>query len=122
MPATINETISELHRSLSDYIEAAYHIGDPRLITQRRELLDRPGVVHQRPYIESTPRYKAGSLFRNIGKLDSSIVDLFESLASPNEDGRQLIYDPPYQHQAEAVEQALVHGKSLMIMTGTGSG
>ena len=122
MQATINETISELHRSLSEYIEAAYHIGDPGLITQRRELLDRPGVIHQRPYIESTPRYKPGTRFRDIDKLDSSIVDLFESVANPNEDGRQLIYDPPYQHQAQAVMQTLVHGKSLMIMTGTGSG
>lgn len=122
MQATINETISELHRSLSEYVEAAYHIGDPGLITQRRELLDHPGVIHQRPYIESTPRYKPGMRFRDIDKLDSTIVDLFESVANPNEDGRQLIYDPPYQHQAQAVMQTLVHGKSLMIMTGTGSG
>jgi len=122
MPPTINETIGELQRSLREYIEAAYHVGDPGLIAQRRRLLDEFGVIHQRPYIESTPRYKPGPQFSKIGNLDPDIVELFESIASPNEQGRQLIYDPAYQHQAEAVRETLVKGKSLVIMTGTGSG
>ena len=43
-------------------------------------------------------------------------------LAKPTNQGRQLLYDPPYKHQADAIEQILVRGKSLVIMTGTGSG
>ncbi|MGD0225967.1 MAG: DEAD/DEAH box helicase [Terriglobia bacterium] len=122
MPATINETINELQRSLREYIEATYHIGDPGLIAQRRRLLDDLGVIYQRPYIESTPRYKPGCRFRDIENLEPHIAGLFETLSSPNEQGRQLVYDPPYHHQTEAIYQSLVKGKSLVIMTGTGSG
>src|SRR5205809_757767 len=54
---TINETIEELHAALREYIEAAYHVSDPAMLKQRRELLDELGVIHQRPFLESTPRY-----------------------------------------------------------------
>ena len=39
MSATIQQTIDELRRSLTEYLEATYHIGHPRIIQQRRELL-----------------------------------------------------------------------------------
>lgn len=60
MSQTIQETIQQLHASLQDYIEATYHISAPSLIRQRQELLARPGVIHQVPYLESTPRYEIG--------------------------------------------------------------
>src|SRR5262249_30992557 len=34
----------------------------------------------------------------------------------------RLIYDPPYRHQSDAVRGALIDGRNLIIMTGTGSG
>ena len=60
MPQTIQQTIEELHSALRDYIEATYHISSPALIEQRKELLNRAGVIFQDPYIESTPRYQTG--------------------------------------------------------------
>ena len=33
-----------------------------------------------------------------------------------------LIHDPPYQHQAASTRLSLVEGRSLVVMTGTGSG
>ena len=41
MSLSITETIDQLHASLSDYIEATYHISDPHLVSQRRKLLNR---------------------------------------------------------------------------------
>ncbi len=120
--ATINETIEELQRSLREYIEAAYHISDPDLVEQRRRLLDELGVIHQRPYLESTPRYVGGKRFKQISGLDSVVADLLTELAKPTATGKHLLYDPPYKHQADSIEQILVHGKSLIVMTGTGSG
>ncbi|MGB9233879.1 MAG: DEAD/DEAH box helicase [Terriglobales bacterium] len=122
MPETINETIRELQQSLSDYIEAAYHISDQRMVSQRRTLLDELGVIHQRPYLESTPRYVSGTKFADIKGLDPSSVELFTLMATASEDGKHLIYDPPYKHQSDAVRESLIHGKSLIVMTGTGSG
>jgi ATP-dependent helicase YprA (DUF1998 family) len=122
MSSTIGEAIRELHRSLSDYIEATYHVGHPSLIRQRRELLYTPGVISQVPYIESTPRYRTGRRFGEIDELDPAVVALFESLARSDDRGRRLLYDPPYVHQSDALEQVLVRGKSVILTTGTGSG
>jgi len=119
---TINETIDELKRSLREYVEATYHISEARLVAQRRALLETIGVIHQRPFLESTPRYVLGMKFQEIAGLDPTTVNLLKTLAIPDSSGRSLVYDPPYQHQAGALEQALVNGKSLMITTGTGSG
>ena len=103
------------------YIEAAYHISDPVMVKQRAALLAQRGVIHQQPYIESTPRYVSGDKFENIKGLDPVVAEFFTSL-SEKVDGRRLLFNPPYQHQAKALEEAIGKKKSLMIMTGTGSG
>lgn len=103
------------------YIEAAYHISDPVMVEQRAALLAQSGVIHQQPYIESTPRYVSGSKFEDIQGLDPVVAEFFLSL-SEKQDGRRLLFNPPYQHQAKALEEAIGKKKSLMIMTGTGSG
>jgi ATP-dependent helicase YprA (DUF1998 family) len=121
MSITIGETIQELHAALRDYIEATYHVSNPTLVAQRRALLEQVGVIHQKPYLESTPRYKTATPFNALG-LDSATLELFTALSKPKGDLGVLIHDPPYQHQAAATQQALVDGRSLMIMTGTGSG
>lgn len=65
MALTIGETTQQLHRALRDYIEATYHVSHPTLVDQRSALLDQIGVIHQRPYLESTPRYKPGKSSQN---------------------------------------------------------
>src|SRR6266436_2885775 len=120
MALTIGETIQQLHRSLRDYIEAAYHISHRLLVAQRRVLLDNVGVIHQRPYLESTPRYKAGVPFEKLS-LDPAVLEMFGAVSVAQGEQGILIHNPPYQHQAESVREAL-GGRSLMVMTGTGSG
>ena len=122
MTQTIKETIKQLHSSLRDYIEATYHISSSALIEQRKELLDRPGVIHQIPYIESTPRYQSGERFAAIKGLPPAALKAYSVLTTPDGDLPALLYDPPYKHQSEAIRLSLVDGKNLLIMTGTGSG
>ncbi len=121
MALTIGETIQQLHRALRDYIEATYHISHPTLVAQRRQLLEEPGVIHQRPYLESTPRYKTGAAFRDLG-LDAAALEVFSAVSEPQGNLGLLIHDPPYQHQATSTELSLVDGRSLVVMTGAGSG
>jgi len=116
---TPTETSEKLHEALRDYIEATYHISEPHLIEQRRDLLDSPGVIHQKPYIETTPQYETGTSFEEIG-LDTAVTELFGAVSTPDED--RLIYDPPYVHQEEAIRRGLVNEESMLVMTGTGSG
>ena len=83
MIQTIQGTIKQLHGSLRDYIEATYHISSPALIEQRKELLDRPGVIYQIPYIESTPRYQSGERFSAIKGLPSAALNAYTALSTP---------------------------------------
>ncbi|TCL68448.1 DEAD/DEAH box helicase [Rhizobium sp. BK251] len=122
MSKTIQETIESLHSSLKDYIEATYHIGDAKLIAQRQALLDRVGVTHQIPYLESTPRYETGKQFQDISGLPAAALSVYEALSGPKDGLARLLYNPAYTHQVDAIEHALIAGKNLMIMTGTGSG
>ena len=78
-------------------------------------------MIHQRPYLESTPRYRPGSPFKNLG-LDAAALEVFSGISRVEEGETLLIHDPPYQHQAEATKLSLVEGRSLVVMTGTGSG
>ncbi len=121
MPLTIGQTIDELHASLREYIEATYHISKPSLIRQRRRLLNDDGVIHQRPYLESTPRYKVGPRFRELG-LPAATLDLFEQLSAENSNYGRVLHDPPWEHQASALQSAILNGQSLLVATGTGSG
>lgn len=120
MSLTIGETTQQLHRALRDYIEATYHVSHPTLVAQRQRLLEELGVIHQRPYLESTPRYRTGTSFHDLG-LDPAALEVFSAVSkAENESG--LIHDPPYEHQAASTQFSLVDGKSLVVVTGTGSG
>lgn len=122
MSRTIQETIDQLHGSLKEYIEATYHIGDAKLIGQRRELLNRIGVTHQVPYLESTPKYQAGQRFSDMSGLPSAALSIYDELSKSSGEHPRLLFDPPYRHQGDAIKHALIEGKNLVIMTGTGSG
>ena len=122
MSLTIHESIRQLHSALQEYIEATYHIGSPALIAQRRELLGKFGVIHQAPYLESTPRYRSGSEFSAIPGLPTAALELYEQLARAEGDLPALLYNPPYKHQSDSILHALVEKRNLVVMTGTGSG
>ena len=122
MQQRIQETIEQLHDVLCDYIEATYHISDKSLIKRRKQLLDEPGVIHQVPYLESTPRYRTGDHFSDMAGLPPAALEVFRTLSKPENDLPQIIYDPLYQHQSEAIYASLIQNRNLIVMTGTGSG
>ena len=119
---TIQETIDQLHGALREYIEATYHISAKSLIAQRKKLLDRPGVIRQVPYLESTPRYETGAPFSDMVGLPPAALEAYRAISQREGDLPRLIYDPPYRHQAEAVQGSLIQGRNVIIKTGTGSG
>src|SRR4051812_11203264 len=119
---TVSETVEQLHAALRDYVEATYHITNPSLVQQRHSLLNEATVIYQRPYLESTPRYKKTARFRDIAGLPPTALKAFESVTQsytgPLGDLPRLVFDPPYQHQAESIRAALALDKSLVVMTG----
>ena len=63
---SIEQASNRLRETLIKYIEATYHISDEHIIGQRNNLLNSPNVVHNSPYIESTPRYQTAALFKDL--------------------------------------------------------
>ncbi|MBC9937035.1 MULTISPECIES: DEAD/DEAH box helicase [unclassified Leucobacter] len=118
---TIAETIEHIQKALRDYIEATYHVGHPMVINQRRQLLEEEGVIFREPFIESTPRYRTERKFADL-QLDASVQQLFAALTQQVGTLDPLLFDPPYTHQANALEWACRDGSSLAVTTGTGSG
>ncbi|MDR1290159.1 MAG: DEAD/DEAH box helicase [Planctomycetaceae bacterium] len=108
--------IKNNRKALLTYIESAYHLSDESLLLQRSELLNHEGVIAQQPYIESGAKYKAGKPFAELN-IDPKIADGLTAFAKS-----QLLFNPPYLHQAESIEKILSEHKNIIVTTGTGSG
>lgn len=121
MTLTIQETIQGLREALTGYIEATYHIADPKVVDQRRALLETAGGIFQSPYLESTPRYETGPKYAAMTGVPAAALEAYQRLSDPTV-GKPLLFDPPYIHQAQAIGTILKDQANLMIMTGTGSG
>ena len=117
---TISQTVAEIRSALQDYIEATYHLGDPALVRQRRRLLEEEGVIFRAPYIESTPRYRTGRRFGDL-RIPDAARSLLSDLGA-GEGPERILHDPPYTHQAAALEATVGAGRSVVLTTGTGSG
>ena len=119
--ATIQQTIDSLHETLLGYIEATYHIADPKVVAQRRRLLETAGGIFQSPFLESTPRYETGESYAQMTDIPAAAREAYQRLSDPAV-GKPLLFDPPYSHQAASIRTILKDRRNLMIMTGTGSG
>src|SRR4249919_722544 len=87
--------------ALRTYITSTYHISNPALVELRDELLEREGAIAQRPYIESTARYAATRRYADLS-IPPEVAHLLTWLGQ-----RGAVFDPPYNHQARALELAL---------------
>jgi len=106
---------------LRRYLEAQYHIRNSSLIAERRMLLEEPGGISQRPFIEVTPSYAVAKGFTELS-IPSSIKELLQQLV---EWRPGVGVYPPYRHQADALEHFFAKGEEsddLLVATGTGSG
>jgi hypothetical protein len=113
--------IDHMREALASYIEATYHLSSPKVVELRRRLLMQGGIA-QTPYIESTPAYVGDRKFSSLA-LDETVRDFLTNLAS--KDSEQLLFDPPYEHQAQALEATMAAGAGgtgIVVTTGTGSG
>lgn len=113
----MQQELARYRESLRTYIASTYHISNPALVDLRAELLERDGAIAQEPYVESTPRYQSTRRFSDLS-IPSAVSDLLSELGQEN-----LVFDPPYDHQSQALELALAEPfRDLVVTTGTGSG
>lgn len=103
--------------ALRTYITSTYHVSHPALVDLRDDLLARQGAIAQTPYIESTARYAASRQYATLS-IPHEVRELLTWLGE-----RGVVFDPPYDHQAYALELALAPShRDLVVTTGTGSG
>ena len=104
-----------------EYVQAEYHIRHSRLIKERQLMLDDEdsGTQIMAPlFLEAPPRYGSNEEKFNQMNLDESVKKILTEFA----DNKLGVWNPPYIHQAEAIEEFLTNGKDLIVTTGTGSG
>src|SRR5262245_25423187 len=105
MSSTIQQTIDELRRTLTQYLEAPYHVGQPTIVAQRRRLLEEAGGIFQVPYLESTPRYVTSDRYEDLKDLPDAAREALVLLSRTEKGERSVIFNPPYQHQGQALQQ-----------------
>ena len=111
--------VKESHKS---FIEANYHIRDPLLILERREMMEesnRESGVSIDPRIEASPRYE-----QNLPLLGQGLPDEVEEILNDYVQAENLgVFNTPYTHQIRALQSFFgPENKDLVVMTGTGSG
>lgn len=119
-----------LFRSLRDlylrYLDSPFDLRYPDLVRERRALLDRDGYLWRQPLIEPVPTYPpCGRDFRGVAHdlLDGSWgAPAANELADFIACGAFRADLQPYEHQRRAFEQSVVHGRDVVVTTGTGSG
>lgn len=105
------------------YVKTAFGTRFPSIESEREELLRRPGVLCQEPWIEPLPRYRSsGKRACDLGPadlpgLDGSALDDFRYLVEHGLLGENELYT----HQLLMLKEAL-RGKNCVITAGTGSG
>jgi ATP-dependent helicase YprA (DUF1998 family) len=107
----------DIAEALARFIEASYHLKNDALIADRAELLRRWGVLRQRPYVEATPSFLAR---RSIEDLDIPSGIKAALLRYVGRAGG--FFNPPFEHQSEALERFFRDSLDIVIATGTGSG
>ena len=85
-------------------------------------LLERPGIIYQIPYVESTPRYQPGEHLAEMADLPNAALQAYLALSTSQGELPRRVYDPPYKHQSDSIRHSLIKAKNLLVMTGTGSG
>jgi DEAD/DEAH box helicase/Helicase conserved C-terminal domain len=117
----VNEVAQRIHLRLLRYLEAQYHIRNSALIAERQRLLEEPGGISQRPFVEITPSYALAGSFSGLNA-PTPVTALLQELVAWNP---SVGVYPPYRHQAESLEKFFSKGldsDDLVVATGTGSG
>lgn len=108
------------------YLDSPFDLRYPDLVAERRHLLDTDGRLYRHPLIEPVPAYQTcGQTFQQVaqsllgaswapGALADLVTFVSQGLFPP---AREL-----YAHQRDVFEESVVHGRDVVVTTGTGSG
>jgi ATP-dependent helicase YprA (DUF1998 family) len=106
------------------YVKTAFGTRYPTIEREREELLMKPGVLCQDPWVEPRPLYQSSGMklrqltSYDVPNLDGARLEIFKELVGCG------LFDPEnelYVHQKEMLRSAL-SGRDCVVTAGTGSG
>ncbi len=119
MSVTMNPT--DVYKALRDsylrYLETSFHLKNPSLLEQFRELLcdkTQPPLVRQ-PILEMSPGFKSGASIEHLVN-EKILPEAFRKFEP------DILERPLYAHQEIALRRAITEKRNLVVATGTGSG
>ncbi len=104
------------------YINSGLAFFNDKYNEERNELLKETGTISQPPIIELVPKYHEKNTLREFCEKEHIAKELDDFVASglfynPKGDIRKL-----YDHQYQALKDAFIARKNIIVTTGTGSG
>lgn len=115
---TIQNTHTRLKERLFKYIETEYLGRNDALRNEIKKDLEKQEILWQEPFIEANPSYL---IHKNGLTKNDNIPQNIKEILGELIDNQLGVYDTPYKHQVNAVEN-FYKGKDLLVATGTGSG
>ncbi len=115
------------HKAVQDgikrYVTSAFGTNSSTFEEDRKNLLDQPGVLFQRAYVEPAQSYRSGSFLANLSDDDLPGFSPAGRVAFKEIIGAGLFNGeyPLYKHQQTMLRESL-KGKHCVVVTGTGSG
>lgn len=109
--------------SIKRYIASAFRTDSTTFEAERKDLLDKVGVLFQEPFIEPIPAYESGKKLADLneGDLPGMSDQARESFKLLVGAGLFQGEFPLYLHQQHMLKESL-GGKHCVVVTGTGSG
>ena len=100
----------QLRFELENYIKSQYFGKTPLLLDTINSHIDEEGLLYQKPYIESSPAYKAVTDGLNKADIPEWMKSFFIQLS----DAGLNVYKSPFVHQIKSLEAA-VKGNDLFV-------
>ena len=120
MNLTPNQTVEHLKESLAGYLESQYRISHPLIFSERAELLRKPGVIAQLPFIEATPAFETQDFLIDLEDRYPEVIP--PGLTELVDHGIPISRYRLYTHQQRALLASFSDQPNLLVATGTGSG
>lgn len=89
---------------------------------ERNELLRSSGTISQPPIIELVPKYHEKATLKHFCELECVSNDINDFVQAGLFGGQSMKERKLYDHQYEALKEAYINRKNIVVTTGTGSG
>ncbi len=126
-PTTLFQSLREMYLR---YLDSPFDLRYPELVQERDQMVAADGRIYREPLIEPLAPYQTcGQTFPQVaqtllaGQWSQAEIDDLANFVSLD------LFPPqhpqkwsPYTHQCDVFEQSVIHGRDVVVTTGTGSG